>query len=207
MRSAVLVLLTAMGLSANVATVTFDGPATGVNNGTDYVLPYDLTVDGQPVLADCYDFFDQISTGETWQANEDTLAQADATGMFAGNLTGYEMVGVMSTMSAPTPQSQIDLQEAMWNVFDPGAFVVTAGMAADNATAAGEIAGFNFSVVRYLEPVLPPSGGVKADVAVAPPQPFVFDVPKKLEFTPEPWSAVLMGLGLVVVGVWRRRVS
>src|ERR1700689_931072 len=63
-------------------TLTGAGPA---NDGPDYVLPYQLTIDGQgPYDADCYDFFDNLNLGQSWQANELSLNQAATSGAFSG---------------------------------------------------------------------------------------------------------------------------
>jgi len=118
-------------LSADSVIVTLTG-AGPVNDGNDYVLPYELSIDGLPVSADCYDFFDEVQQGQTWQANELTLAEAASYGQFSGlnnALVDYEDVAWLSSQATPTQQSQIDLQHAIWNVFDPGQFGITPGMA------------------------------------------------------------------------------
>lgn len=190
-----LCLAVVSAMASTVVTVTYDSP-NGVNNGVDYVLPYNLTVDGSSLSADCYDFFDTISTGETWQANEYTLAEAASSGIFSGqpnSLNNYELVGVMAATPTTTQQSQIDLQQAMWNVFDPGAFAVTSAMAADTATAESEISGFDFSGIRYLEPVI--TGHNEAQAFA-----FVDAAP-----TPESATGLIMAAGLIRIGIWRRK--
>ena len=56
----------AVGLSTQAAalTVVFVGANTGVNNGADYVLPYQLIVNGISINATCYDLFDEVSGGQ-----------------------------------------------------------------------------------------------------------------------------------------------
>jgi hypothetical protein len=118
-------------LSADSVTVTLTG-AGPVNDGTDYVLPYELSIDGLAVSADCYDFFDEVQQGQAWQANELTLAEAASYGQFSGlnnAIVDYEDVAWLSSQATPTQQSQIDLQHVIWNVFDPGQFAITPGMA------------------------------------------------------------------------------
>ena len=67
---------------ADSVTVTLAGVGP-VNDGVDYVLPYVLTIDGQgPYDADCYDYFDNVNLGQSWQANELKLNQAAASGAF-----------------------------------------------------------------------------------------------------------------------------
>jgi hypothetical protein len=186
-----LVLLMA-GFTLNASPlvqVTLEGTG-GVSNGTDDVLPYYLSVNGVTLSADCYDFFNVITVGEGWQANIDTLAQAAASGMFSadpGALQGYELIAALATMATPTAQSQIDVQEDLWNVFDPQ-FSVTPGMASSLSTANSEISTFDFSLVEFIEPV--EGENVQAFVT---------------SDAPEPASRLLIGLGLLGVGIVKRR--
>jgi hypothetical protein len=188
----VILLMAGFTLDASpLVQVTFDGTG-GVSNGADYVLPYYLSVNGVTLSADCYDFFDSITVGESWAANIDTLAQAAASGMFSGDpgaLQGYELIAVLSTRATPTAQNQIDVQEDIWNVFDPH-FSVTPGMASSLTTANGEIPAFDFSSVEFIEPVR--GENVQAFVT---------------SDAPEPASRILIGMGLVAVGLIRRRRS
>src|ERR1035441_3409652 len=79
-------LVLTLGLSAHAGTVsvTFIGVPTGVNDGADYVLPYQLNVNGVLTNATCYDIFDNVVDGQSWTANALTFTQAAATGQFAG---------------------------------------------------------------------------------------------------------------------------
>jgi PEP-CTERM motif len=181
--AAITLLLAGSTLNANpVVQVEFLG-TSGVSDGSNFVLPYELSVNGVTISADCYDFFNTITVGETWTANVDTLAQAVATGMFSGNpgaLQGYELIAVLSRLAALTPQNDIDLQEAMWNVFDPGAFSISSGMASDLSIADAEMPTFDFNSVEFIEPT--------QGEAV---QPFV------VSNTPEPASLLLLVTGLL----------
>jgi hypothetical protein len=150
-------LLTGTILSADSINVTFlaAGPA---NDGTYYVLPYELNVGGTDYNADCYDAFDEIQLNQTWQANELTLNQAATYGQFSGDndaLTGYEEVAWLSAQPTPTEASQVDLQHAIWNVFDPAAdFTVSTTLQDALATAeANGFAGFDFSSYVFLEAI------------------------------------------------------
>ena len=182
--SVIAVLLLA-GLTLDASTivnVTFEGTSGVTDSAGDQVLPYFLSINGGPnVAADCYDFFDSISVGQSWNADVDTLAEAVASGKFSsspGALHGYELIGVLSTLAALTPQNDIDLQQAMWDVFDPGAFTIDAGISAYMATANADLPTFNFARIEFLEPV----AGVNA-------QPFAL-----LVAAPEPANAMLAGL-------------
>jgi hypothetical protein len=195
-----LLLMTGFTLNASASVLVTLVGTGGVNNGSDDVLPYYLSINGgAPIAADCYDIFHAVTVGESWTANIDTLAQAASSGMFSGNpgaLAGYELIGVLSTLAALTPQSDIDLQEDIWNVFDPGAFSISPGMAAFLATATAEMPTFNFSNVEFIEP--DPGQDVQGFVTLTR-----FDTTS----TPEPASILLLGTGLIAAGWIRRRTK
>lgn len=192
-------LLTGTVLSANSVSVSLRA-AGPVNDGSYYVLPYQLTVEGVDYNADCYDFFDWIQLNETWQANELTLNQAATYGQFSGDnnaLTGYKEIVWLSAQPATTEQEQIDLQHAMWNIFDPAAnFAVSTTL--ENSLAAAVGSGFNgldFDNDVFLEAV-PETGG----------QAFVLYMPgggggQNTSSSPEPGGMItgLIGLGLIAI--------
>lgn len=191
-----LLFLSALALSANPVTVQLTG-TSGVSDGSDFVLPYFLSIDGgAPIPAACYDFFDAALVGETWTANELNLSEAVTSGQYASDpnaLEDYEMVGVLASLSAVTAQDQIDLQHDLWNVFDPGTFTTDAGMAAYLATATAVLSTFNFSGTEYLEGSIP---GFQAFV--------IHNDTLRFSDTPEPWSALLAATALIAIGSWRR---
>ena len=80
------------------ATIEFLGTPTGVNDGADYVLPYEISIDGVNQLVACYDLEDNVSVGDDWQANILNLNEAAASGYFAGAnaLANYERVAWLS---------------------------------------------------------------------------------------------------------------
>ena len=175
-----LLLLTASLASADTITMI---------SGSGGQIPYQITDNGIPTTVDCYDFLDYISIGQSWQANSDTLAQAAATGRFSSKpnaLYGYELIGVLSTLSAPTQLDQIAIQQDLWDVFDPGAFAPNALMMSYDSTAAAEISGFDFSKVRYLEPT---GKDGQAFVVVS-------------SSTPEPGTLWMMFASLVALRRW-----
>ena len=200
---------------ADSVTVTLVG-AGPANDTFDYVLPYQLTIDGQgPYDADCYDFFDNVNVGQSWQANELTLDQAAASGAFSGTsghgvgsdaLADYEEVAWLSAQAAPTLQSQVDLQHTIWNVFDPGAFAVTTGMQQilGNLTAAqaSSYDGFSFADFLFLEaPTGSPGDGTF-------PQAFILDTGGNTSnvnpVAPESGTVVLLGIGVALIAISRR---
>jgi len=197
-------LLTGAILSAGSISVTLIG-AGPANDGNYYVLPYQLSVGGTDYDADCYDAFDQIQINQTWQANELTLSEAATYGQFSGDsnaVTGYEEVAWLSAQPAAltnetTEQSQVDLQHAMWGVFDPGAdFAVSTTLEESLGTAvANGFPGFDFSNYVFLEAV-PGTGGLA--------QAFVLYMPGNAQNpwkSPEPGAMVPLLIGLVMLSV------
>ena len=187
-----------LGLSAHAGTVsvTFIGTPTGVNDGADYVMPYQLNINGVSTDATCYDIFDNVVGGQSWTANALTLNQAAATGQFGGgadSLSGYKEVGFLSQQSTNSPQNQIDLQHDIWNVFGSGTYTVTTGMQHYlDLLATPAYANFDFGKVLFLEDVNQ-TGRTQA---------FVVDPPTA---SPEPGTIVLMGAGALLIGIGRIR--
>ena len=190
------VLTLALSAHAGTVSITFVGTPTGVNDGADYVLPYQLSINGILTEAICYDIFDSVRVGQSWTANSLTLSQAAATGQFSGDhdsLSDYKEIGFLSQQATNSAQNQIDLQHDIWNVFAPGTYTVTSGMqhyldllvtpAYDN---------FDFGRVFFLEDV---SHERRA-------QAFVIDPPTA---SPEPGTIVLMGAGALLIGIGRIR--
>ena len=187
-------LVLTLGLSAHAGTVsvTFIGVPTGVNDGADYVLPYQLNVNGVLTNATCYDIFDNVVDGQSWTANALTLNQAAATGQFgggAGSLSGYKEVGFLSLQTTNSPQNQVDLQHDIWNVFGSGTYAVTTGMQHYlDLLATPAYANFDFGKVLFLEDANR-TGRAQA---------FVVDPPTA---SPEPGTIVLMGAGALLIGI------
>jgi len=188
----------AFGFTAQASTIsiTFAGAPTGVTNGPYYVMPYLLSIDGILTTAICYDIFDDVSVGQSWTANELTLDQAVSSGQFSNDtnaLVGYEQVGFLFEQTTSSPQNQVDLQQDIWNVFDPGRYAVSPGMQAYlDLLATPAYANFNYGTVRFLEDVNQGTGRAQA---------FVIDPPD----APEPGTIALMSCGALLIGLGRMR--
>jgi hypothetical protein len=153
---AILLLLPASYTAA--ATIQFTGAPTGVNDGSFYVLPYQLTIDGSTQNVVCYDFFDDVSDGDTWQANILNVGEASASGFFGGSdaTAQYERVAWLSTQTWTDSAEQIGLQYAIWNVFDPGSTTSADALQYEqeaDAAAAGSYSGFDFTPFRFIQEV------------------------------------------------------
>jgi hypothetical protein len=211
LRSSAVVLLALLPLStmcaplqAGIISVTLEA-AGPVNDGTDYVLPYLLRINGNvEFYADCYDFFDDVSIGQNWQAYELTLPEVGTSGQFAGvpnALTRYKNVAWLSAQTTNSEQNQIDLQHDIWNVFDPGKFLVNSGMTEYlTGLAQADFNTYDFSRFTFLEGVTNTNGG-------APVQAFIIGnnvshLSRSVAIVPEPGSLFLALVGSVVGGMY-----
>src|ERR1700710_1495993 len=113
-------LFATMTVIANASSIQFIGVPTGVNDGTYYDLPYEVTIDGRPQLVACYDIYDDVNFGDTWQAQLLDLSHAASSGYFATTpnaLSKYERVAWLDAQQYHNAAEQIGLQYAIWDVF------------------------------------------------------------------------------------------
>src|SRR5258707_115501 len=104
---------------ATTVAVTLES-VNGANDGSDYVLPYELSINGALTPADCYDFFHDVYVGETWTADVLTLDEAITHGQFSQRTnaaSGYREIAVLRSFTFATTAEQIAIQHVMWNVF------------------------------------------------------------------------------------------
>jgi hypothetical protein len=192
--------------AAPIVNVEFVGPGTSVADPSGVaVTPYAIKIDGVDQVVTCYDLFDGIADGETWSAYEYSLADAIDHGMFSSGFgdptLGYESVGWLSAQTYSTPEEEVGLQYAIWDVFaDVNA------LSGDEATAyqhyenlltaeiGNNFADFDFSHTTFLEPT---TGAVGA---TGTKQAFVFAVTSgggDQTSAPEPGTIVMIGSGLL----------
>jgi hypothetical protein len=205
------VIVLAASASADADDITFVGVPTGVNDGQYYVMPYEISIDGVDELVTCYDIFDEVNFGDSWDADLLTVSQAAASGFFStdpGSLSGYERVAWLDAQTYSNTAQQIGLQYAIWNVF--GTAPTTAASetyeAEANAAAASGYQGFNFSDVRFIEQV----GGVPGQNGTM--QAFVYWTSPPIgqsnqdqgSAAPEPRPARLLLLGIVLTAAMVR---
>jgi hypothetical protein len=151
------IMALALASVAQPATIQFVGTPTGVNDGSFYVLPYQLTIDLALQNVTCYDFLDDVNPGNAWQANILDLSDAADSGFFSTeSVAAYERIAWLSAQTYLNSAEQIGLQYAIWDVFDPGvrtsADSLSYSQAAD-AAASGGYADFDFSNFRFIQEV------------------------------------------------------
>jgi hypothetical protein len=195
-------LFAAITAIANGNSIQFIGVPTGVNDGTYYDLPYEVTIDGRPQLVACYDIYDDVNFGDTWQAQLLDLSHAASSGYFATRpnaLAKYERVAWLDAQQYHNAAEQIGLQYAIWDVF--GTYRTNsqslAFAAAADAAAASGYAGFNFSGVRFIEQIGGVSGqpGTKQALMYWGPN----SVTAAVSTVPEPGTIMLSLIGACLV--------
>jgi hypothetical protein len=192
--------------AALIATIVFQG-AVGPSDGADYVLPYQISIDGVSTLADCYDFNDGVVTGQTWIANLFGLSEAAASGYFSGvssPTAKYERVAWLSAQTFANTSQQIALQHAIWSVFGVGAPVgpdpdYSNYLLAADAAAAGGYVNFNFAGFIFVEEK---AGAPNSTPPFA--QAFVYTtIPPtsttSLTSSPEPDTIAMLASGLLIL--------
>jgi hypothetical protein len=175
-----LLLLVATFL-CSAATIQFLGPSTGVNDGTDYVGPYNLLVDGNPVEGFCINFNIQVGPPYTWDGSVENISIF--TDPMVSSLLEAEYLSHQFSVSPTSDWPGI--HHAIWNLFGAN-YPDASGWLTDASVNYGTLDLNSFSII------VPNVPGYAQSFIIPP--------------TPEPASGLLMlgGMILVVAGKLRR---
>ncbi|MGH9511526.1 MAG: hypothetical protein ACRD2U_05260 [Terriglobales bacterium] len=131
--------------SAFADSMVFNGPG-GNNSGGVYTFPYDFTVNGQSMQLLCDSFDNEIVSGETWKATENSIPGSGR--LFDPGLSGnYAAAGLIFdtivgangvALSGVTANSS-DANWAIWALFSSNALAdITPGNASSPFGTAGD---------------------------------------------------------------------
>ncbi len=200
---AVLFAVATAGLANATVMVTLDGYPQGITDGTSFVGPANLTIDGTEYSAVCYDALHSASINETWNADVFGMVDLNLGAYFINQtnyVTKYEQVSYLSTLFSLGNENQwVDIQHTIWSVFDPSGYTADPNLIiqANNAINSG----YDFSPFRYIDS--PPNSNPLV-------QGFIVDNPNiGLNPGPEPATWFLLCSGFLLMAAWnlRRRAA
>lgn len=204
----------AIQLAAGPVSVTFNKANGQTDSSGNLISPYNATVAGLSTTLYCDDFANEVSSGQTWTANvtnlasgnlsatrygsiTETLATQTGTGSF-DSLQLYEMTAWLTTQYGANAGNNGNIQDTIWDLFNPNAGDLNVHPPQPSSNAwlfaaeqnYGSIDAANFNILTNTSPVkLSGSGQVQ-----------------EFLFTPEPSSALLLGIGLMALSVVGRRL-
>jgi hypothetical protein len=174
----ILLFLTVATAISFGSTVQFTGPSTGTNNGSSYVGPYNLVVDGTSIEGTCITYDIEIVDGETWSATIDSLSD------FSLSDQTLYLEAEYLNLQFPFSTDWVGIHQAIWDIFEPGTFTD------QDTTSWLNLAETNYSSVN------PNSFSVLVPVPVSAAQTFLIPTPETNSLSMFfGGSLILLGLG------------
>jgi hypothetical protein len=191
-----------MARAGNISVSLVSPGSVTSHDGSVYVGPYQLLVNGTNLSAVCDDYGDEISTGENWTANEVPFTQAGVSAALFGGAQNadqlYLEAAYLTSLFNQEPTSDYnDIHFALWGLFNPSALQSSnydAGAAGFLSLA--ESQSLSFSEFQNWEILVPASGPNRAQEFLVPGGPAA---------TPEPASLLLFGAGILGISFLVRR--
>ena len=186
-------LVSATPTTANVQLVNAGAPT--VSDGSYYVGPYTVSVDGKSIAALCVDFLHESYVGDTWNANVSSLTGSLANTYNTGSKTQYTEEAYLYsliTKAGVSDADRINIQHAAWNITDSSYPIDSSAQAFVNM-AEHNFGSVNLSSFQLLS---------SADRANREQEFLVSGAA-----APEPGSMMLMGAGLVAAAAISRRLK
>lgn len=178
------------------STVTLTSIGDGLNDGTFYVSPFVIDIDGTAFQAMCYDLADLTGVGTTWQANIINLGAGDVSGTYFADLLKYQEEAWLYQFLLG---DRINVQHAAWRIFNPSAPQTYASLAWEQNAALAATSGFpglDLSTFYLVEEI--------QDKTVGRQQGFIIQGGIPVH-TPEPATLGFIGAGLIGLALIRKR--
>jgi hypothetical protein len=182
-------------LVGQTVSLTVEPYASGESNGSFFVGLTQGIIDGQTFYMFCDDFSDEISVPTTYNVSVVSLLAGaftgDQLGLSLAQLQQQATLGLnFGTKPSGNAPADSDTQQAIWN-YSGANYTPDSGMLADLA-----IMNSTYQTNNY-------SGSYLLDITAKPGQQAFMPVASAA--TPEPVSLMLLGSGLLVLGLYRRR--
>ena len=167
-----------------------------ITNGSQYVGPYDLTLNGNAITAVCVSLNQEVYPGETWQVNADTVADFSQP-----DQNKYLQAEWLRQQFPLFANDTAGIQQAGWDIFmnpgDPGYFTDS------NTLHWLSLAQSNYNSVDPLSfSILVPITDSQIPQSAGQPQTFITN---RVAETPESGTLVEAGTGIILaVLCWRK---
>jgi hypothetical protein len=207
--SLVCLSIAAAQLAASSVNVTFNKANGQTDSSGNLISPHNATVAGASTTIYCDDFANEVSNGETWTANVTNLASGNLSNTRYGGITEilstqtgtasfdgqqlYEMTAWLTEQYGSNAAANGNVQDTIWDLFNPNAGDPSVHPPQPSSNVwlfaaeqnYGSVDAANFNILTNTSPVaLSGSGQVQ-----------------EFLFTPEPSSALLLGIGLMAISI------
>jgi hypothetical protein len=191
-------------LVGQTVSLTVEPYSSGQNNGQYYVGLTEGIINGQSFYMYCVDPLHLISVPTTYSVMVEGLTSTTFTGDHIGlslsQLQEQATVGLNFGNKPGKLQVDIDAQDLIWDIANPGMYSQDLGMLAMMSVMQATYGGRNYSGSFFLNPV---AGGQAFDPVAT-----CFTPPVPPPPVPEPSSLTLLGSGLLGLGLllrWRQK--
>jgi hypothetical protein len=207
-------------LAAGTVNVEFIG-ANGQKDSSGYLIsPYTATINGVSTTVYCDDFANTVSDGQTYTANETNLGSGNLSLTRYGTISQslqtqsgtqtfdaqqlYEMAAWLTTQFTTNGSSNGDIQDTLWDLFNPNPNNPNIKPPKPSTNSWLFAAEENYTSINPSAFTILTNTGVEF-TGTGQVQEFIFSSP--VAQSPEPASMALLGIGLILLSIFGRRVT